>query len=100
MADETQDCSTTEQMSICVRYVSTLDEVCEDFIGFVKLEKMDAHDIADTLLSTVEGWGLDMFSLVAQGYDGASVMSSGKNGVQAKVKNTPMSPMYTAVLMF
>ena len=62
---------------------------------------MDARNIADILLSTVEGWGLDMSSLVAQGYDGASVMSSSKNGVQVKVKkNTPMSLMYTAVLMF
>lgn len=46
---------------------------------------MDAQIMADTLLSTVEGWGLDMSSLVAQGYDGASAMSSGKNGVQVKV---------------
>ena len=86
MADETQDCSTTEQLSICVRYVNSVGEICEDFFGFVKLEKMDAETIANALLSTVEGWGLDMSTLVAQGYDGATVMSSSKNGVQAKVK--------------
>ena len=86
MADETQDCSTTEQVSICVRYVNTKGEVCEDFAGYIKLEKMDAQTIADTLLSTIQGWGLDMSNLVAQGYDGASVMSSEKSGVQAKVK--------------
>ena len=62
---------------------------------------MDAQIIADTLLSTVEGWGLDMSSLVAEGYDGASAMSSGKNGVQVKVKKkTPMSLMYAVVLTF
>ncbi len=86
MADETQDCSTLEQLSICVRYVNSVGEICEDFLGFVKLEKMDAESIANALLSTVEGWGLDMSTLVAQGYDGAAVMSSSKNGVQAKVK--------------
>ena len=86
MADETQDCSTTEQVSICVRYVNTKGDVCEDFAGFIKLEKMDAQTIVDTLLSTIQGWGLDMSNLVAQGYDSASVMSSEKNGVQAKVK--------------
>ena len=32
MTDETQDCSTTEQVSICVRYVSNSNEVCEDFM--------------------------------------------------------------------
>lgn len=42
-----------------------------------------------------------MSSVVAQGYDGASAMSSGKNGLQAKVeKNTPMSLMYAVVLTF
>ena len=63
-----------------------MGEVCEDFFGFVKLEKINAETIANALLSTVEGWGLDMSTLVAQGYDGATVMSSSKNGVQAKVK--------------
>ena len=84
MADETQDCSTTEQLSICVRYVSDGGEISEDFVGFVKLQKMDAQSIADTLLSSVEGWGLNMSNLVAQGYDGAPVMSS---DVQAKVRD-------------
>ena len=86
MADETQDCSTMEQLSVCIRYVSFVGEIHEDFIGFVKLESMDAKSIAKVLLSAVEGWGLDMSALVAQGYDGAAVMSSSKNGVQAKVK--------------
>ena len=73
-------------MSICVRYVTSGGEICEDFLGFVKLEKMDAKNIANAFLSTVKGWGLDMSTLVTQGYDGAAVMSSSKNGVQAKVK--------------
>ena len=86
MSDETQDCSMTEQVSICIRYVGDSGEVCEDFMGFVKIEKMDAQSIADKLLSTIQQWGLDTSGLVAQGYDGTSVMSSSKNGVQAKVK--------------
>ena len=75
MADETQDCSTTEQVSICVRDVNNSNEVCEDFMGFVEVKKMDAQSIADTLLTTVQKWGLDTSCLVAQGYDGASVMN-------------------------
>ena len=86
MADETQDCSTSEQVSICIRYVNTKGEVCEDFAGFIQLEKMDVQTIANRLLSTVEGWGLNMSGLIAQGYDSASVMSSSRNGVQAKVR--------------
>ena len=35
MADETQDCSTSDQVSICVRYVDVNGYFCEDFMGFV-----------------------------------------------------------------
>ena len=86
IADETQDCSTTEQLSICIRYVSKSGEIQEDFKGFVKLERMDAQSISDTLLGTVQKWGLDLTSLVAQRYDGAAIMSSSKNGVQSKIR--------------
>ena len=85
MADETQDCSTTEQLSLCVRFLSSKNEVFEEFIGFVRLEKLDAQTIADTLLHILQEWGFNMSGLVGQGYDGASVMSSSRNGVQAKV---------------
>ena len=54
-------------------------------MGFVKLERVDAQNISDILLGTVQKWGLDLTSLVAQGYDGAAVMSSSKNGVQSKI---------------
>ena len=94
MADETQDCSTTEQLSICIRYVNSLGEVCEDFVGFAKLTKMDAKSIANSLLSQVEAWGLDKDNLVAQAYDGASVMSSNRNGVQARVREQHPNATY------
>ena len=38
-------------------------------LGLLNL-KMDAESIADTLLSTAQEWGLLLFHLVAQGYDG------------------------------
>lgn len=84
MADETEDVSSMEQVSICARFVNNC-EVYEEFLGFIKITKMDAQTIADALLSTLQKWGLDMSFLVGQGYDGASVMSSGRNGVQAKI---------------
>lgn len=86
MGDETQDCSDKEQLSICIRYVGDDSKVNEDFLGFVQLNKMDAKSISDALISNLSAWGLDLSNLVAQGYDGASVMSSGKAGVQAKIK--------------
>ena len=59
MADETTDVSATEQMSICIRFVNSNMEVCEEFLGFVKLTKMDAQSVFDVLIPTLEGWGLD-----------------------------------------
>ncbi len=82
MADETEDLSNTEQVSICARFVNNC-EVYEEFLGFVKIAKMNAQTIADALLSTLLQWGLNLSFLVGQGYDGASVMSSRRNGVQA-----------------
>ena len=85
IADETQDWSSTEQVSLCIRYTSNVNKFCEEFVGFIKVEKMDAQSISDALISALLLWGLDMSYLVGQGYDGASFMSSSKNGVQAKV---------------
>ena len=48
---------------------------------------MDAQAITDALLSTLKQWGANLAFLVGQGYDGASVMSPSKNGVQAKIPN-------------
>lgn len=103
MADETQDCSTSKQVSICVRYVDVNGDVCENFMGFVKAEKMDSKSIADVLLSTLEAWGMDFSGLVGQGYDGAAVISSSKNGVQGRIheKYPNATYMYVHVaLMF
>lgn len=54
MADETQDCSTTEQLSMCAISQQKKNEVCEEFIGFVRLEKLDAQTIVDTLLHALQ----------------------------------------------
>ncbi|XP_070576185.1 52 kDa repressor of the inhibitor of the protein kinase-like [Ptychodera flava] len=85
MADETQDCSTSEQISLCVRYVKGY-EVCEDFLGFVQIRQMDASTISATIIESLTRWGLNLDNLVGQGYDGAAVMSSNKNGVQAIIQ--------------
>ena len=85
MADETQDCSSTEQLTMCSRFVNKDYEVCKEFLGFVKLASMDAETVARNILDAVRQWGLNLECLVGQGYDGAAVMSSSINGVQAKI---------------
>ena len=85
MANETQDCSTSEQVSICSRFVNKDFEVCKEFLGFVKVKRMDAQTIAAEILDALRRLGLHLEGLVGQGYDGTCVMSPSKNGVQAKI---------------
>lgn len=57
----------------------------EEFLGFIKVKQMDAEMIANALMRTLKSLEMDRNNLVGQGYGGASVMSSSRNGVQAKV---------------
>lgn len=50
MAGETQDCSTTQQLRVCLRFVSKDYELCEELIGFVKLTSMDAERVTRNIL--------------------------------------------------
>ena len=69
IVDETQDGSEVDQFSICAWYVNNDAEVCEDFLGFMKLEKIDTQSITDVMIPSLQ-WGLDFSLLEAQGYDG------------------------------
>ena len=47
------------------------------------------------MLSCLKDSGLDQIPIVAQAYDGASVMSGSQNGVQAKVRERHSAAVYT-----
>lgn len=85
LLDETPDCSSREQLSICVRIVSTKFIVSEYFLGFYNV----SHTTADALLEAVKDVFLrlqfDMSKLRGQCYDGASNMSGRHNGLQSKI---------------
>ena len=55
---------------------------------------MDAQSVYGVLIPTLEGWGLDLTTLVGQGYDGAAVMSGSKNGVHKKVSDSYPNAIY------
>ena len=71
--------SVTEQLSLCVRYIdqSTM-EVCEDFLGYMRLEKCDAESITGVITETLQKWTLNIEKLRGLGFDGASLMSGAK----------------------
>jgi len=82
LADELS-CHNTEYLPICIRFVDSLGDIREDFLSFIKLDRVRAVDIASAIIQTLEELGLSLDSLRGQGYDGASTMSGQKTGVQA-----------------
>lgn len=85
MVDETTDVSHTAQMSYVLRY-TTDGNVKERFFQLADVSgDKRAEAIAAEVLKLLEGCACTN-KVVAQCYDGAAVMASGLNGVQAKVK--------------
>ncbi|CAH1974181.1 unnamed protein product [Acanthoscelides obtectus] len=78
LADETADIAGHEQLSIGIRYVFEQNDkftLKEEFLGFVKLDRLNADSIASSILQFLEKSGLNLDKLVGQGYDGCSTMS-------------------------
>jgi len=116
LADETTDRAKTEQLAICVRYVSeptpnsyvikeepgaildfitALQDIIEaeastELVELDKNEnyeevKMSGSAIAKVIKKHILRLDLEMATLVGQGYDGASAMSSERAGVAANI---------------
>ena len=81
IADEARS-SHTEQLSVCLRYTEQL-EIKERFLCFIDCSaSRNAAGIVDTINTGLEICGLKNIPIVAQSYDGASVMSGQVSGVQ------------------
>ena len=91
LADEVS-CRIVEHMPVCLRFVDKECDIWEEFIGFVKLQRVRAVDIADAIVTTIENLGLS--GLRGQGYDGVSTMSGAKAGVQARIRQQQPKALY------
>lgn len=70
----------------------------ERFLGFVDVSKgQNAKNIVEAIYAYFEGQKISLQNthIVAQSYDGASVMSGNMNGVQAKIKEHHPAAVYT-----
>ena len=92
MADESTDVSGTEQMTVCIRYISykalganqiIMPVIYEDFLGYIKLDVTDAATISTALCDALTG--LEMSKVRGQTYDGASTMSGDVSGVKTRI---------------
>jgi len=78
LTDETSDASHAEQLCICIRYVTSNVVIKEQFLGFANLDDLWVSSIAHEILARLASLGISIKSCVGQGYDGASVMCSGR----------------------
>ena len=87
-ADETTDVSTQTQLVLVLRYIASNHAVQERFFEFLPVMDATSESIASVLIDRLNS----LFSegerekLIAQAYDGASVMRGERAGVQQKVR--------------
>ncbi|KAK7909674.1 hypothetical protein WMY93_014358 [Mugilogobius chulae] len=92
--DETTDVTNKAQISVILRYVFNA-EVKEAFMGFDDVsDDRRAAAISEYILRVLEKHKC-VEKLVAQTYDGAAVMASELNGVQAKIKEKVPEAIFT-----
>ncbi|XP_028677925.1 zinc finger MYM-type protein 1 isoform X1 [Erpetoichthys calabaricus] len=95
--DETTDVTNKAQISVILRYVAKSEVACEvkeAFLGFDDVsDDRRAPAVAKYVLGMLEKYNC-VEKLVAQTYDGASVMASELNEVQAKVKEKAPTAMF------
>lgn len=95
LADETADISGIEQLSIGVRFFDKKKGLIrEEFLGYMKLNAMDAKTISTAIDQMIQNCGLDCDKCVGQGYDGCSAMAGKDAGVQAILREKYTKALY------
>ncbi|PFX12621.1 Zinc finger MYM-type protein 1 [Stylophora pistillata] len=84
-----------EHLAICARFVDKKKDVREEFLTYIKLEKITGEKIAENILAFLNENNVPVTNMRGQGYDGASNMSSSTLGVQARIKKE--APLATYV---
>lgn len=85
LEDGTRDKNNRENIAIGVGYIKN-GKAHESILGIKSVEKLDAETFANLTLDFLQECGLDHFNILSQCYDGASVMSGHKGGVQALIQ--------------
>ncbi|KAJ0066809.1 hypothetical protein NL108_002860, partial [Boleophthalmus pectinirostris] len=80
--DGTRDPTGRENISIVLRFVNEYYGITERLLCIATAQKGDAQTLTDTVLSELNKVGLDCSKILSQVYDGASVMSGRRGGVQ------------------
>jgi len=83
--DETTDASCTEQVSICIRYVTQNLQVQETFKAFYETRATDASTMFEIAQDVVTRLELQLLNCRGQCYDGAATISGKFTGLQKRI---------------
>ena len=86
--------SKKEYMSMVLRFIDKTNDIREEFVGFIPVVRTSGQMLAETILSTLDSFKLDIANCRGQGYDGASAMSSSRCGVQGLIRERNDKAVY------
>ncbi|XP_016502921.2 uncharacterized protein LOC107821044 [Nicotiana tabacum] len=90
LVDESKDISHKEQMALILRYVNKSGMIIERFLGIVHVSDTSSQPLQKEIYSLLLKHSLSPSKIRGQGYDGASNMQGGKNGLKSLIlKDTP-----------
>lgn len=84
--DSTPDVSNIDQLSFVIRYINSIGEPVERFLGFIENIGHKAEPLAEATFSILKKNDIDIKFLRGQSYDNAANMSGAYSGVQARIK--------------
>ena len=93
LADECVDISTTEELSICCRWIVN-GKPEKHFLRVLHICAQDAATISDAISSFLESKNLDYRKLIGQGFDGAATFAGECNGVQKRMRTLAAHSFY------
>ena len=84
--DEASDILNKEQLSFCLRFVDSNNDIREEFLKFIHCDKgVTGRDLFEAVTNTLSEFGLDLMNCRGQGYDRSGSMAGKVNGLSGIV---------------
>ncbi len=93
LCDEVIDVACKQQVSIVLRFVDSDCNIQEEFLDFIKVERITGEVLAREIKNVLARYGLDLQNCRGQGYDGTANMSAA-NGVQGRLSAENSKAVY------
>ncbi|XP_058159910.1 zinc finger MYM-type protein 1 isoform X2 [Dasypus novemcinctus] len=97
ICDETTDCTTKEQFSICVRYpqkVSNAILIKERFLGFLDTEEISGTSLHKIIRTYLQRIGVDLNKIRGQAYDSTTNLRGKFNKIATEFKKEEPRALY------